>query len=187
MNPDRDAQIAAFIGRVDPFLTAMLADMQFVGSVPRTPNNACAWDRANVRTFFSVLDALSNFLRSQALFLRDLGWKGLDSDLLNRLQPQARLTLKENVKVSLNAIAAVRNPRLMPLDFGRSPEWGKLVEAESVRDRIIHPKSETDLTITAAECAVFNAAVLWYFRTLVDCLALERPPWLQNFGDAQRT
>lgn len=178
MDAERSAQIDQFVARIEPFLDAMLADLFYVRSVPRTAENSAAQDRANVRTFFAVLDALSNLLRSQALFLHNLGWKGLDPKLLKELEPAARLTLRENVKVSFRALAAIRNPRLLPLDLGKSAGWARLTEVEVVRDRITHPKTANDLIVSQPECIAFNEAVLWYFRMLLDCLALPRPPFL---------
>jgi hypothetical protein len=178
MDAERSTQIDQFVARIEPFLDAMLADMKYVGSVPRTPETSAPQDRANIRTFFVVLDALSNFLRSQALFLHHLGWKGLDPKLLKELEPAARLTLRDNVKVSLRALAALRNPRLPPLDLGQSAGWARLMEVETVRDRITHPKTANDLIVSTPECIAFNEAVLWYFRILLDCLALPRPSFL---------
>jgi len=90
----------------------------------------------------------------------------------------ARLTLRDNVKVSLRALAALRNPRLPPLDLGQSAGWARLMEVETVRDRITHPKTANDLIVSTPECIAFNEAVLWYFRILLDCLALPRPSFL---------
>jgi hypothetical protein len=179
MKESRERQIADFIGRIEPFLDAMLRDMRLIGDTPRTLENTAAWDRANVRAFFSVLEALSNFLRSQAQFLHDLGWKGLKTAQLEKLKPSARLTCRENIKVSLEAIAILRNPGMLPMAFGEKPGWTKMLIAERVRDRITHPKSAEDLVITAVECEAFKEAVGWYFQLLIDCLALERPPWLR--------
>jgi len=170
--------VPSFIRESSTLFDTLLGDLKLLSDIKVSPENKGSIDRANIRTIFAVFEALSHFLRAQALVLHKLGHSGLTPSQVKDLDPDLRLTMRENLKISLGAIAALRNPKMLPIDFNKSQGWSHLLAIEAARDRITHPKNVDQLKITDSEVKSFNQAIRWYFRQMVQCLGLDMPPHL---------
>ena len=125
-----------------------------------------------VRAVFATLDGIFFAFRQEVIESKDF-------KILFKLSEQAKirelkfdektqsithernfLSFKDTVKISCCALAKVkkRDPEILPF---QGPEWQNLIEANSIRDRITHPKSVNDLILGQKGMYIVVKAKVW--------------------------
>lgn len=140
--------------------------------------------RSYVRSIFAAIEAITFGIKRVTLQMSKHRQIKLDVDELERLKevridsygkPQKRfLPFSDNIKFAFNVFAKVHGFHCVA-QFGDSG-WQAMLEAVSVRDRLMHPKSSQDLEVTARDIGRVQQAAHWYFTTrnhLVDRARLQ--------------
>src|SRR5206468_3682365 len=137
------------------------------------------FDRRNlVRSSFAAVEGLTWALKVAALRVHDTGSVQFDEgevailserrfdlgDDGNVRRAYAQIPIKKNLRFAWRAFAKA-NKVDVTLDCG-SPWWKDFGEAKKIRDRLVHPKSTSDLYVTEAEVQTMNRALVWWASEL---------------------
>lgn len=147
------------------------------------------WRRMYVRTFFAEVEAIAYQLKQMALHiwgrnkveLAGAGIELTDADIAQLNEDEympahegepavrtKRLDFKENLKFAFSWFTMI-NRAQFTLQV-QSPGWNSFLRALQIRDRLTHPKSVADLTITDAELAIIEKGVQWFVTEMHYCL-----------------
>ena len=142
--------------------------------------------RLKIKTAFGCIEAdISHLKASALLFSKDPEKDFTKSDYLalqdleeyikkdgTAEKRNARIGMKDNLKLALRCFTtAVGIP--YQLDFGGSGA-SAFLRAIDIRNRIIHPKSASDWTISKEDLALVDAAWLWFGGEIVKATTLAK-------------
>lgn len=168
--------IAKFDGRIDPTewvrVHGVLLEDAKMARQRANATESCGDARSYVRAVFAFAEAQAHMFRRMAYAAHVAGRHLLAEEEVLLLQEIAP-AVNEHGKVKLaqrwlpsdggvlfgfrmlfKALGAAQDP---PLGEG----WARYRQGLDIRDRLTHPKSESDLRLTPADMAVVDAAFKW--------------------------
>lgn len=141
--------------------------------------------RALVRSVFAFVESMLFALKHEALrhssvfpaseiaLLREEAYELADDG--QAVTRPARLTLTRNLKFTFAAFAKAWRTKSR-LELGDAG-WQNFQTALKVRDRLMHPKSISDLDVSDEEIRIVNHASMWFIGTYAIALAGALGEW----------
>ena len=138
--------------------------------------------RTLVRTLFAFIEGLTNQLSSVAAAsaptetgvfsageLAALREESYDVNEHGEVEVRAaRISLKRRIRLALRCYPRIHGASFTP-DLG-GQGWAALQAAIRIRDRLTHPKAETDLTVSDHDMTLLTTASDWYQQGIVALL-----------------
>lgn len=154
---------------------ALVSDVEFLS---KSLENEQA-RRAYIRAVFALVEGLTYGMKQVALKQKHLPWTSAENAILAdeayRLNEKgdaervnASLTLLPNIKFAFKALTRSYEARFNLSISGRG--WPSLQRALVVRNRLMHPKSSGDLSVTKEEVKDVAVAFNWFVSNLALCL-----------------
>lgn len=141
------------------------------------------WRRAYIRTSYSLIEGFCDLVREKTFhFAATLGDNGrinvTDIYLLSdetyrisnngKIEPEVqRVPFINRVAFTIRMFAKYAN---VPLEVFGESGWEQFKKATGVRNRLTHPKSMEDLTITDEDLRVFHIGRDWFYGNVVDVI-----------------
>lgn len=137
------------------------------------------WGRTFVRTMFAMIEALIYTMKQTALaahFHGDSIFSPIELSFLNEESYELEKTGKVNIREGYATLPFLHNFRFafkafaracdsdFELNVGDSVKWGAFREAIEIRNRITHPKSQEDITISSEEINTTIQAFTWFLE-----------------------
>ena len=131
--------------------------------------------RSKVRVLFAVVEAHIYHLQwiayaaskiNPSLFTDEEIWQLQGKRLRNGAVENARVSLKDSIKFAFGAFAKARGIA-HPVDFGGKGGQAFLL-AVDIRDRVTHPKTTTDWSISDADNGHIDSGWKWFGEHLVE-------------------
>lgn len=159
-----------------------------------TDDDSQFWRRAYVRSAFVAINSLVDFLRDRAIEATAANDSTVQFTKLHLLGPSDFRILR-NGKLEMVSRREAFMPytafvlRSLAEELGTSIDeqignagWEKLGGAVKVRDRITHPKLDTDMTISDDELNKTEEGFLWFWNTMVD-IFFDGAPDIEDAGE----
>jgi len=111
--------------------------------------------------------ARRNLIRAQFAFV-EAGLYGLRymAALSDASNIPKKTPAKQNVENSFNEVARTLG---LPIALAKqNAGWDAMTKAINIRDRISHPKTPDDLTITDSDMKVFDRATKWFSDVMIE-------------------
>jgi hypothetical protein len=172
-----DDQIDAIWRHFDFMFDTLTSDIELIEQ-HLTEQDQQAWRRSLYRAVFAMIEGINSWLKQTVI---DLYWPGIIGDetknaLLDKEEyidhageKKVRNRFKkfsDNLFFAFDSYAWTAGAPFTPNK--NSSEWSKLHLVYAVRNRIVHPKSATDLEISDQELALLQAVKNWYTDQLMD-------------------
>lgn len=138
------------------------------------------WRRTIVRTLFSNVECITYYHKKLSLYVSEISevnFTNAEASLLNEISyslndkgeakdEKAKLRTVDNLLFSARMFAKSLK---MNFELDKSkPEWGYLVMALKIRDRLTHPKGQKDLIVTDKDMPIIISASQWFHREIVN-------------------
>jgi hypothetical protein len=141
------------------------------------------WRRSYVRIYFTMIEGLCALMREKCLplactqdskggisvsdihFLSDVGFRIKDN---GTLEPEEhRCPFINRVAFSIRTFAKYAN---VTIDMCGDSGWKGFRDATKIRNRLTHPKSAEDLTISDEDMKVVQSGVNWFYTNVVEVM-----------------
>ena len=160
-------------GVLSTFLKSVAEDVAVCNRYLMEEKDVAFWRRTKYRCVFATIEALASILKQSAaalaegtpgalppghlLLLRDV-YLAVD-ETGSPVERSTKAVFLSNVRFALKTYASVTR---CPVDLTFDKGWDALRASVKVRDRISHPKRESDTIISAEDMASLDAAWSWF-------------------------
>jgi hypothetical protein len=142
-------------------------------------NDLPVWRRALVRALFAMVEGVIYRMQQIALNashqprvalspgeLQVLTESSFELDGNGKVvERQIRTSLKGSIRFAFRAFARVHVAEY-ELDVTREDEWSAFLKSIKVRDRLMHPKTVANLTVSDDEMTSIQGTLDWFMKTL---------------------
>lgn len=138
------------------------------------------WRRTLFRTGFSIIESLNCRLAQRAIEVCSAGGKPSFNVTRIELLGEIEYTIQKNgtlkgrprrtpfIPYTAFILRSLAEESGVEATFLSEHGWSQLQECVAVRDRLTHPKFDTDLSISDAELETLESAFYWFISTTKD-------------------